>query len=238
MDRPHSTARVSDGRRCDGRCCCKRGTRSKRAGHDSNRQRAKGIGGQANARAFAVAKFCACGAGTRIQPLGKSRGRDGRRARDRPGNCGRTGRERRGHRRDRHRRTCFSRLQRPPATPEELDETAKMIRAFGRRAETVRADIRDIGALRRIAEETDQQFGKIDILVANAAIQRWKPHEGQDRKVDRNGDRQHLVRKFTEAACFGGSNLGNGGRVGAILARRRRVIRRPPILATIVLPPE
>jgi NAD(P)-dependent dehydrogenase (short-subunit alcohol dehydrogenase family) len=62
-----------------------------------------------------------------------------------------------------------------PATPEELDETANMIRAFGRRAETVRADIRDIAALRRIADETDQQFGKIDILVANAAIQRWKP---------------------------------------------------------------
>ena len=50
-----------------------------------------------------------------------------------------------------------------------------MIRAFGRRAETVRADIRDIAALRRFADETDQQFGKIDILVANAAIQRWKP---------------------------------------------------------------
>jgi NAD(P)-dependent dehydrogenase (short-subunit alcohol dehydrogenase family) len=70
-----------------------------------------------------------------------------------------------------------------PATPEELDETANMIRAFGRRAETVRADIRDIAALRRIADETDQQFGKIDILVANAAIQRWKPlleMEGSD----------------------------------------------------------
>ena len=62
-----------------------------------------------------------------------------------------------------------------PATPEELEETTKMIRAFGRRAETVRADIRDIAALRRFADQTDQQFGKIDILVANAAIQRWKP---------------------------------------------------------------
>jgi hypothetical protein len=110
----HSTARVSDGRRCDGRCCCRRGTRSKRAGHGPNRQRAKGIGGQSNARAFGLTKFWACGAGTRIQPLGKSRGRDGRRARDRPRNCGRTGRKRARHRRDRHRWTCFSRLQRTP----------------------------------------------------------------------------------------------------------------------------
>ena len=31
-----------------------------------------------------------------------------------------------------------------PATPEELEETAEMIRALGRRVETVRADIRDI----------------------------------------------------------------------------------------------
>ena len=62
-----------------------------------------------------------------------------------------------------------------PATPEELEETAKQIRAFGRRVETVRADIRDIAALRRIADQTEEQFGKIDIVVANAAIQRWKP---------------------------------------------------------------
>jgi short chain dehydrogenase len=62
-----------------------------------------------------------------------------------------------------------------PATPEEMEETGTMIRALGRRAETVRADIRDIAALQRIADETDQQFGKIDIVVANAAIQRWKP---------------------------------------------------------------
>jgi NAD(P)-dependent dehydrogenase (short-subunit alcohol dehydrogenase family) len=62
-----------------------------------------------------------------------------------------------------------------PATPEELEETAKMIRALGRRVETVRADIRDIAALRKIADQTEEQFGKIDIVVANAAIQRWKP---------------------------------------------------------------
>jgi NAD(P)-dependent dehydrogenase (short-subunit alcohol dehydrogenase family) len=41
-------------------------------------------------------------------------------------------------------------------------------------AETVRADIRDIAKLRRIADQIDQQFGKIDIVVANAAIQHWK----------------------------------------------------------------
>src|ERR1700761_6106304 len=35
-----------------------------------------------------------------------------------------------------------------PATPEELDETVGMIKAYGRRSEGIKADIRDIGALR------------------------------------------------------------------------------------------
>ena len=39
----------------------------------------------------------------------------------------------------------------------------------------MRADIRDIGALRAAADQIEQQFGKIDIVVADAAIQRWKP---------------------------------------------------------------
>ena len=62
-----------------------------------------------------------------------------------------------------------------PATPAELDETVRMIRAYGRRGAAVRADIRDIAALRRVADQVERDYGKIDIVVANAAIQRWKP---------------------------------------------------------------
>jgi NAD(P)-dependent dehydrogenase (short-subunit alcohol dehydrogenase family) len=62
-----------------------------------------------------------------------------------------------------------------PATPEELDETVRMIKEFGRRGEGIRADIRDIEALRQIADRVEQTYGKIDIVVANAAIQRWVP---------------------------------------------------------------
>ena len=61
-----------------------------------------------------------------------------------------------------------------PASRAELDETARQIRALGRRCTPVVADIRDIAALRKIADDTERQFGRIDILVANAAIQRWK----------------------------------------------------------------
>jgi NAD(P)-dependent dehydrogenase (short-subunit alcohol dehydrogenase family) len=62
-----------------------------------------------------------------------------------------------------------------PATPEELNETVKMIKTFGRRSEAIKADIRDINALGQIADKVEQDYGKIDVVVANAAIQRWMP---------------------------------------------------------------
>jgi NAD(P)-dependent dehydrogenase (short-subunit alcohol dehydrogenase family) len=57
-----------------------------------------------------------------------------------------------------------------PATAADLEETVRQIQNYG----AVKADIRDIGALRAIADKVEQDFGKIDIVVANAAIQRWK----------------------------------------------------------------
>jgi NAD(P)-dependent dehydrogenase (short-subunit alcohol dehydrogenase family) len=62
-----------------------------------------------------------------------------------------------------------------PATPEELAETLRQIQAYGRKGESIRADIRDIVALRAAADKVERDYGKIDIVVADAAIQRWKP---------------------------------------------------------------
>jgi len=62
-----------------------------------------------------------------------------------------------------------------PATPEDLDETVKMIQGYGRKGEAMRADIRDIDKLREIADKVVADHGRIDIVVADAAIQRWKP---------------------------------------------------------------
>ncbi len=61
-----------------------------------------------------------------------------------------------------------------PATPEDLEETARQVRGLGRRCTAIKADIRDIDALRKAADQIEGAHGKIDILVANAAIQRWK----------------------------------------------------------------
>jgi NAD(P)-dependent dehydrogenase (short-subunit alcohol dehydrogenase family) len=62
-----------------------------------------------------------------------------------------------------------------PSTSDELNETVSRIKEFGRRSEGIKADIRDISALRRIADDVERDYGKIDIVVANAAIQRWIP---------------------------------------------------------------
>jgi NAD(P)-dependent dehydrogenase (short-subunit alcohol dehydrogenase family) len=62
-----------------------------------------------------------------------------------------------------------------PATPEDLVETVRQIRAYGRKGDMIRADIRDIAALRRAADDVEREHGHIDIVVADAAIQRWKP---------------------------------------------------------------
>jgi NAD(P)-dependent dehydrogenase (short-subunit alcohol dehydrogenase family) len=62
-----------------------------------------------------------------------------------------------------------------PATPADLDETLRQIRQFGRKAQGIKADIRDIAALRTIADKVVADHGRIDIVVADAAIQRWKP---------------------------------------------------------------
>jgi len=62
-----------------------------------------------------------------------------------------------------------------PATPEDLAETVRQIKAYGRRGESMQVDIRNISALRKAADAIEAEHGRIDIVVADAAIQRWKP---------------------------------------------------------------
>jgi NAD(P)-dependent dehydrogenase (short-subunit alcohol dehydrogenase family) len=62
-----------------------------------------------------------------------------------------------------------------PATPADLDETVRQVQGQERRCTPIQADIRDIGKLRAAASQTQQEYGRIDIVVADAAIQRWKP---------------------------------------------------------------
>lgn len=63
----------------------------------------------------------------------------------------------------------------PPAAPQELDETGKLVEQQKRRWIGVKADIRDISALKAAVNRAVSEFGKLDICVANAAIQIYGP---------------------------------------------------------------
>ena len=51
-----------------------------------------------------------------------------------------------------------------------LDETAALIRAHGGRAEVILADITDQASVRALAVSVESLFGRLDILVSNAAL--------------------------------------------------------------------
>ena len=53
-------------------------------------------------------------------------------------------------------------------TPEDLEETAKVVRERGRRALSVPTDVTHSGQLERLVDATIAEFGRIDILVNNA----------------------------------------------------------------------
>src|SRR5206468_3994716 len=60
-------------------------------------------------------------------------------------------------------------------TAEDLAETGRLVQQHGRKFLSVTGDIRDMPFLRSANERAIQQFGKIDIVVANAATQHFKP---------------------------------------------------------------
>lgn len=58
----------------------------------------------------------------------------------------------------------------PPATPEDLAETAELVKGLGRRIVTAEADVRDFAAVRAAVDSGVEQLGGLDIVVANAGI--------------------------------------------------------------------
>ena len=66
-------------------------------------------------------------------------------------------------------------VQYQAATAAELEETGKLVRAHGRKFLAVTADIRDIAALRAAGDKATAEMGHVDIVVADAAIQTFKP---------------------------------------------------------------
>lgn len=58
----------------------------------------------------------------------------------------------------------------PPATSNDLEETAAMVSAMGRAVSTHIVDVRDVDALRAAADSGALRFGGIDVVCATAGI--------------------------------------------------------------------
>ncbi|SEB25898.1 MULTISPECIES: mycofactocin-coupled SDR family oxidoreductase [unclassified Mycobacterium] len=61
-------------------------------------------------------------------------------------------------------------LEYPLATREDLDETASLVREYGRRAATHVVDVRDADALRAAVDDGARQLGGLDGAIANAGV--------------------------------------------------------------------
>jgi SDR family mycofactocin-dependent oxidoreductase len=58
----------------------------------------------------------------------------------------------------------------PMSTPEDLNETVRLVKEAGGRCLPLVADVRDIRAMERAVKETLAEFGRLDIVLANAGI--------------------------------------------------------------------
>jgi SDR family mycofactocin-dependent oxidoreductase len=67
----------------------------------------------------------------------------------------------------------------PGATPEDLEETARQVEALGRRIFAAQADIRDLDRMTEVVEGAVAELGRLDIVIANAAI--WAVGEDEPR---------------------------------------------------------
>ena len=61
----------------------------------------------------------------------------------------------------------------PAATPEDLADMVRAVEAEGRKVLAREVDIRDDAAVRQLVADGVEQFGRLDILVANAGVLSW-----------------------------------------------------------------
>jgi SDR family mycofactocin-dependent oxidoreductase len=106
----------------------------------------------------------------------------------------------------------------PPAEPADLAETVNLVEGEGRKIRAEQVDIRDLVGQQRVLSDAIEQFGRLDIVVANAGVLNWgrlweiSPQQFQD-VVDINLTGLWNTIKAAVPAMI---DAGNGGSIIAI----------------------
>jgi SDR family mycofactocin-dependent oxidoreductase len=103
----------------------------------------------------------------------------------------------------------------PNASPEDLDETMKLVEKEGRRIVGRQADVRDGDAVEQVVADGLAEFGRLDIVIANAGVIR----------LGAGGNRRQTFRDIIDVNLIGAWNtveaatpaLIDGGRGGSIV---------------------
>lgn len=61
----------------------------------------------------------------------------------------------------------------PASSPEDLAETTSLVESEGRKMLAAQVDVRDAAGQQRVVDEAITQFGRLDIVVANAGVLNW-----------------------------------------------------------------
>ena len=64
----------------------------------------------------------------------------------------------------------FTTVKLHPATPQDLEETARLVEKEGRRVVARPADVRDLDGLQAVVDEGVAELGRLDVVVANAGV--------------------------------------------------------------------
>ena len=103
----------------------------------------------------------------------------------------------------------------PNASTDDLDETVKLVEKEGRRIVARQADVRDAVAVEQVVADGLAEFGRLDIVIANAGVVR----------LSSGGDRRQTFRDIVDVNLIGAWNtveaatpaLIDGGRGGSIV---------------------
>lgn len=117
-----------------------------------------------------------------------------------------------------------SSAEHPSKLPGTVEETAKLITAAGRRAWPVALDVRDEDAVRDLVERIHAEWGRIDLVVNNAAVAPEKPALEDSTKrwrlaldVNVNGPFYVIYYAAPRMAAAGGGRIINVSSSAAVL---------------------